>query len=91
MVPSSSGLGRLVLIQKIAGSTPAGITKESKRPLGLFLISWTISDRKSEPAQRVRPPKADSELQRASSRRSQQFKVFPRGSRAACFLIKFML
>ena len=26
MVPSSSGLGRLVLIQKIAGSTPAGIT-----------------------------------------------------------------
>ena len=27
MVPSSSGLGRLVLIQKIAGSTPAGITR----------------------------------------------------------------
>lgn len=26
MVPSSSGLGHLVLIQKIAGSTPAGIT-----------------------------------------------------------------
>ena len=26
-VPSSSGLGRLVLIQKIAGSTPAGITR----------------------------------------------------------------
>lgn len=26
LVPSSSGLGRLVLIQKIAGSTPAGIT-----------------------------------------------------------------
>ena len=26
MVPSSSGPGRLVLIQKIAGSTPAGIT-----------------------------------------------------------------
>ena len=26
VVPSSSGLGRLVLIQKIAGSTPAGIT-----------------------------------------------------------------
>ena len=30
MVPSSSGLGRLVLIQKIAGSTPAGITKIMK-------------------------------------------------------------
>ena len=30
MVPSSSGLGRLVLIQKIAGSTPAGITKLGK-------------------------------------------------------------
>lgn len=29
MVPSSSGLGHLVLIQKIAGSTPAGITKFS--------------------------------------------------------------
>ena len=27
MAPSSSGLGRLVLIQKIAGSTPAGVTK----------------------------------------------------------------
>lgn len=26
MAPSSSGLGRLVLIQKIAGSTPAGVT-----------------------------------------------------------------
>ena len=26
MVPSSSGPGRLVLIQKIAGSNPAGIT-----------------------------------------------------------------
>lgn len=27
LAPSSSGLGRLVLIQKIAGSTPAGVTK----------------------------------------------------------------
>ena len=26
MAPSSSGPGRLVLIQKIAGSTPAGVT-----------------------------------------------------------------
>ena len=39
MVPSSSGPGHLVLIQKIAGSTPAGITMkvmnaryEIKRP-----------------------------------------------------------
>ena len=38
MVPSSSGLGRLVLIQKIAGSTPAGITKKKpNRKIGLFL------------------------------------------------------
>lgn len=27
MVPSSSGLGHLVLIQEIAGSNPAGITR----------------------------------------------------------------
>ena len=27
LAPSSSGPGRLVLIQKIAGSTPAGVTK----------------------------------------------------------------
>ena len=40
LVPSSSGLGRLVLIQKIAGSTPAGITIENENnPLGLFLFS----------------------------------------------------
>ena len=32
MVPSSSGLGRLVLIQKIAGSTPAGITNLTNTP-----------------------------------------------------------
>ena len=31
LVPSSSGLGRLVLIQKIAGSTPAGITKVTNK------------------------------------------------------------
>ena len=32
--PSSSGPGRLVLIQKIAGSTPAGVTiRESKSPI----------------------------------------------------------
>lgn len=34
MVPSSSGLGRLVLIQKIAGSTPAGITIEFNSTIG---------------------------------------------------------
>ena len=34
MVPSSSGPGRLVLIQKIAGSTPAGITKAIESPFG---------------------------------------------------------
>lgn len=39
MVPSSSGLGRLVLIQKIAGSTPAGITNLALKSLrALFLF-----------------------------------------------------
>ncbi len=37
MVPSSSGPGRLVLIQKIAGSTPAGITsRKCPTPVGLL-------------------------------------------------------
>ena len=38
VVPSSSGLGRLVLIQKIAGSTPAGITipNSTKATYGYF-------------------------------------------------------
>ena len=41
VVPSSSGLGRLVLIQKIAGSTPAGITTLQVEPLkGLFFIAF---------------------------------------------------
>ena len=38
MVPSSSGLGHLVLIQKIAGSTPAGITNERSWLVQLFLF-----------------------------------------------------
>ena len=38
MVPSSSGLGRLVLIQKIAGSTPAGITTIFYLPKGKFFV-----------------------------------------------------
>lgn len=35
LAPSSSGPGRLVLIQKIAGSTPAGVTTR-KSPSGGF-------------------------------------------------------
>ena len=38
MAPSSSGLGRLVLIQKIAGSTPAGVTKNKNKPEGLYFL-----------------------------------------------------
>ena len=34
MAPSSSGPGYLVLIQKIAGSNPAGVTKEEAHPDG---------------------------------------------------------
>lgn len=34
MAPSSSGLGYLVLIQKIAGSNPAGVTKVRTSPYG---------------------------------------------------------
>ena len=61
MVPSSSGLGRLVLIQKIAGSTPAGITKNKKKPLRAYFYFF-VAPVGSESAQRVRPPQADSEL-----------------------------
>lgn len=50
-VPSSSGLGRLVLIQKIAGSTPAGITRIKNRPLGLIFYS----DFGGRRTRRVRP------------------------------------
>ena len=39
MVPSSSGPGRLVLIQKIKGSTPFGITiLELKSPIWAFFV-----------------------------------------------------
>jgi hypothetical protein len=41
MVPSSSGLGHLVLIQKIAGSNPAGITILRRLPYGKL---WRIFD-----------------------------------------------
>ena len=44
LVPSSSGLGRLVLIQKIACSTPAGITnvkKENSEGVLVFYIEMT--------------------------------------------------
>ena len=39
MAPSSSGPGRLVLIQKIAGSTPAGVTRELKKTFRSFFDS----------------------------------------------------
>ena len=40
LVPSSSGPGRLVLIQKIKGSTPFGITKfELKSPIWAFFVA----------------------------------------------------
>ena len=39
MAPSSSGLGLLVLIQAIAGSNPAGVTKNQKSaPEGASLV-----------------------------------------------------
>lgn len=42
MAPSSSGSGHLVLIQKIAGSNPAGVTKKRDQVYpGLF--SWLIT------------------------------------------------
>ncbi len=38
VAPSSSGPGRQVLILKIAGSTPAGVTKKTAhRKVGFFL------------------------------------------------------
>ncbi len=42
VVSSSSGPGRLVLIQEIAGSTPAGTTMVSELPpSGAFLLAIT--------------------------------------------------
>ncbi len=47
MVPSSSGLGRLVLIQKIAGSTPAGITKNKRYGLvKAYFLCYNITMKK---------------------------------------------
>lgn len=42
--PSSSGPGRLVLIQKIAGSTPAGVTKAIKMPVRAILFGIDFLD-----------------------------------------------
>ena len=38
VAPSSSGPGRLVLIQKIAGSTPAGVTNGSSEPFFVVVV-----------------------------------------------------
>ena len=43
MVSSSSGLGRLVLIQKIAGSTPAEITSNKRSPLWAYFVAGNFS------------------------------------------------
>ena len=43
MAPSSSGLGRLVLIQKIAGSTPAGVTRVIKMPVRAIFVTLVVS------------------------------------------------
>lgn len=45
LVPSSSGLGRLVLIQKIAGSTPAGITRNKNRTYVSYCCFWLVDVR----------------------------------------------
>lgn len=48
MAPSSSGLGYLVLIQKIAGSNPAGVTIKNAHPKdGRFL--WVALVRELKP------------------------------------------
>lgn len=46
LVPSSSGPGRLVLIQKIAGSTPAGITRSKINPVGVCFVSGGMMRRR---------------------------------------------
>ena len=43
MAPSSSGLGRLVLIQKIAGSTPAGVTRKDNQKTNRNSLSVRFS------------------------------------------------
>lgn len=52
MAPSSSGSGYLVLIQKIAGSNPAGVTTKmpEQESSGFFVVAFA----ESEPAKRVR-------------------------------------
>ena len=44
LVPSSSGLGRLVLIQKIEGSTPSGITTPELLPSqdSFFVVNYSV-------------------------------------------------
>lgn len=45
MVPSSSGPGRLVLIQKIKGSTPFGITTfELESPIWALFLACSIDN-----------------------------------------------
>ena len=53
VAPSSSGPGRLVLIQKIAGSTPAGVTSVIKIPVRVIFITLVVSVG-NELAKRVR-------------------------------------
>ena len=47
LVPSSSGPGRLVLIQKIVGSTPTGITKKKASSLELDFCLVTRREKRS--------------------------------------------
>ena len=61
VAPSSSGPGRLVLIQKIAGSTPAGGTRIKISSVGACFCSGHFRQ-EMEHAKRVRPPKVDSSL-----------------------------
>ena|GEM_PF-4064565 len=49
MAPSSSGLGHLVLIQEIRGSTPLGATDLKNSYIGGFLIFGTL-ERSSDEA-----------------------------------------
>ena len=59
MAPSSSGPGHLVLIQKIAGSNPAGVTTKNAQPNGWAF--FVVSSYELESAKRVREARKGSE------------------------------
>ena len=77
MVPSSSGLGRLVLIQKIVGSTPAGTTKPIRNPEGIVFLLLCNKKR--------------NEVSRIGLERRQAIQLAKRAVRAPAYQMEYVL